>query len=97
MWVGSGADVLLCNILAPVIMELATDFAQLLKPAGGRGWLSGLLRSQADAVQEHLAGLGWRAALAATQQDWALLGLPLGLPLKSSLGRPAAISSTYQP
>ncbi len=72
-WVGSGADVLLCNILAPVIMELAADFAQLLKPAGGRGWLSGLLRSQADAVQEHLAGLGWRAALAATQQDWALL------------------------
>ena len=37
MWVGSGADVLLCNILAPVIMELATDFAQLLKPAGGAG------------------------------------------------------------
>ena len=70
--VGPGADVLLCNILAPVIMELAPDFAQLLKPRG-QGWLSGLLRSQADAVQEHLAGLGWRAELAATQQDWALL------------------------
>ena len=71
-WVGPGADVLLCNILAPVIMALAPDFARLLKSTG-RGWLSGLLRSQADAVQEHLAGLGWRAELAATQQDWALL------------------------
>lgn len=80
MWVGSGADVPLCNILAPVIMELATDFAQLLKPAGGRGWPSGLLRSQADAVQEHLACLGWRAALAATQQDWALRAYPLACP-----------------
>jgi len=74
-WVGPGADVLLCNILAPVIMELAPDFAQLLKPGGGRGWLSGLLLSQADALQEHLAGLGWRAEVAATQQDWALLAL----------------------
>ena len=72
-WVGTGADVLLCNILAPVIMELASDFAQLLKPIGGMGWLSGLLDSQADALQEHLAGLGWRAELTATQQEWALL------------------------
>ena len=36
------------------------------------GW-RGLLVSQADAVQERLAGLGWKAELAATQQDWALL------------------------
>ncbi|KKZ14377.1 MAG: hypothetical protein TH68_05095 [Candidatus Synechococcus spongiarum 142] len=72
-WVGPGADVLLCNTLAPVIMELAPDFDQLLKPTGGQGWLSGLLVSQADAVQDRLAGLGWKAELAATQQDWALL------------------------
>ncbi|MCY4055223.1 MAG: 50S ribosomal protein L11 methyltransferase [Cyanobacteria bacterium MAG CAR4_bin_6] len=72
-WVGSGADVLLCNILAPVIMELAPDFAPLLKTAGGQGWLSGLLISQADDVQKRLADLGWTAELAATRQGWALL------------------------
>jgi len=72
-WVGSGADMLLCNILAPVIMELAPDFAQLLKTTGGQGWLSGLLISQADAVQKRLAVLGWRTELAATRQNWALL------------------------
>ena len=70
--VGAGADVLLCNILAPVILQLAPDFARLLKP-GGQGWLSGLLVGQVNALQERLAGLGWRAELAATQQDWALL------------------------
>jgi len=72
-WVGPGADMLLCNILAPVIMELAPDFAQLLKTTGGQGWLSGLLISQADAVQKRLGALGWRTELAATRQNWALL------------------------
>lgn len=52
----SGADVLVCNILAPVIMQLAPDFAQLMKTTRGQGWLSGLLTSQ----------------LAATQQNWTL-------------------------
>lgn len=97
-WVGSGADVLLCNILAPVIMQLAPDFAQLLKPTGGQGWLSGLLTSQADAVRERLASLGWRTELASTQQDWALLAFTPWEPTpKPDLCRPAAISSTYQP
>ena len=78
-WVGAGADVLLCNILAPVILQLAPDFARLLKPAGAQGWLSGLLVSQVDTVQEHLAGLGWTAELAATHQEWALLAFTPGI------------------
>ena len=76
-WVGDGADVLLCNILAPVILQLAPDFARLLKPTG-QGWLSGLLVSQVDAVQGRMATSGWRAELAATQQDWALLAFRPG-------------------
>lgn len=69
------------HILVPVIMQLATDFAQLLKPTGGQGWLSGLLISLADAMRERLAGRGWRTELAATQQDWALLAFtPWGHP-----------------
>lgn len=35
-WVGAGADVLLCNVLAPVIVQPAPDFARLLKPTGER-------------------------------------------------------------
>jgi ribosomal protein L11 methyltransferase len=44
-----GADVLVANILAGPLVELAPRFADALAP-GGRIALSGLLREQADAV-----------------------------------------------
>jgi ribosomal protein L11 methyltransferase len=66
------ADVLLCNILAPVIEALSPSFAQLLAP-GGVGLLSGLLVDQAPRLQRVLADLGWQADLVAQMEPWGLL------------------------
>ncbi|MEB3265709.1 MAG: 50S ribosomal protein L11 methyltransferase [Cyanobacteriota bacterium] len=71
---GQPADLLLCNILAPVIEALAPAFAALLAP-GGRGLLSGLLVDQAPALEAVLAPLGWRSVLAASQDRWGLMTL----------------------
>jgi ribosomal protein L11 methyltransferase len=71
---GRPADLLLCNILAPVIEALAPAFAALLAPAG-RGLLSGLLVDQAPALAAVLAGHGWRAELVASQDRWGLMTL----------------------
>ena len=71
---GEPADLLLCNILAPVIEALAPAFASVLAP-GGVGLLSGLLVPQAERLQQVLIALGWRAELAAQQSQWGLLML----------------------
>jgi ribosomal protein L11 methyltransferase len=71
---GEPADLLLCNILAPVIEALAPAFANVLAPSGV-GLLSGLLVPQAARLQEVLADLGWRADLVAQQSQWGLLML----------------------
>ncbi len=71
---GQSADVLLCNILAPVIAELAEKFARILNP-NGLGLLSGLLVSQADELIATLGAQGWQASLRASQDPWALLTL----------------------
>jgi ribosomal protein L11 methyltransferase len=71
---GEPADLLLCNILAPVIEALAPAFASVLAP-GGVGLLSGLLVPQAERLQQVLAAQGWRAELAAQQSQWGLLML----------------------
>jgi ribosomal protein L11 methyltransferase len=71
---GEPADLLLCNILAPVIEALAPAFNTVLSPSGV-GLLSGLLVRQAARLQEVLANLGWRAELVAQQSQWGLLML----------------------
>ncbi|MBM5802529.1 MAG: 50S ribosomal protein L11 methyltransferase [Cyanobacteria bacterium K_DeepCast_35m_m2_155] len=71
---GQPADLLLCNILAPVIEALAPSFAALLSPQGV-GLLSGLLVEQAPRLQQVLADLGWQATLAAQNGAWGLLVL----------------------
>lgn len=71
---GEPADLLLCNILAPVIADLAPGFHRLLAP-GGEGLLSGLLLSQAEALIQVLEQEGWTATVAATIDPWALLHL----------------------
>ena len=71
---GEPADLLLCNILAPVIEALAPAFGTVLAP-GGVGLLSGLLVQQAPRLQQVLAELGWQAELAAQQSQWGLLML----------------------
>ncbi|MEB3362232.1 MAG: 50S ribosomal protein L11 methyltransferase [Synechococcaceae cyanobacterium] len=70
---GGPADVLLCNILAPVIGALCPAFHTVLNPLHGVGLLSGLLVEQAPELQEQLASAGWRAELSASQGPWALL------------------------
>lgn len=70
---GQTADVLLCNILAPVIEALSPAFHTVLNPHHGVGLLSGLLVEQAPALQAQLGAAGWRAELRASQGPWALL------------------------
>ena len=68
----SPADLLLCNILAPVIEALAPEFGAVLAPAG-EGLLSGLLVAQAPRLERVLAEQGWRAELVASQENWGLM------------------------
>ena len=66
------ADLLLCNILAPVIEALAPGFESLIAP-GGRALLSGLLVDQAPRLTEVLVALGWQVSESASQGRWGLL------------------------
>ena len=66
------ADLLLCNILAPVIEALAPRFKAVLRP-GGRGLLSGLLVDQAPRLTHVLEGLGWQVRPLAAQGRWGML------------------------
>ncbi|MDA0727170.1 MAG: 50S ribosomal protein L11 methyltransferase [Cyanobacteria bacterium] len=69
---GRPADLLLCNILAPVIEALCPAFETVLAPEG-LGLLSGLLVSQAPRLQQVLAEQGWSAELSAQQSQWGLM------------------------
>lgn len=69
---GRLADLLLCNILAPVIQALCPAFETVLAP-NGVGLLSGLLVDQAPALQEVLQEHGWQAELTAQQSQWGLM------------------------
>ncbi|WP_114994622.1 50S ribosomal protein L11 methyltransferase [Synechococcus sp. UW179A] len=66
------ADLLLCNILAPVIEALAPHFQSVICP-GGRGLLSGLLVEQAPRLTQVLQSLGWMVEPLAEQGRWGLL------------------------
>lgn len=66
------ADLLLCNILAPVIEALAPGFDHLLADHG-RALLSGLLVDQAPRLRRVLNQLGWRVCSSAEQGRWGLL------------------------
>ncbi|MCT0230624.1 50S ribosomal protein L11 methyltransferase [Synechococcus sp. CS-1324] len=69
---GEPADVLLCNILAPVIEALAPRFRSVLS-SRGVGLLSGLLVDQQPGLDKALAAAGWRSRLLAEQGGWGLL------------------------
>ena len=69
---GRPADLLLCNILAPVITALCPAFGSVLAP-DGIGLLSGLLVDQAPALERALEALGWSATLVARQERWGLM------------------------
>ena len=69
---GQPADLLLCNILAPVIQALCPAFETVLAPQG-IGLLSGLLVDQAPALQQALLEQGWQGELTAQQSQWGLM------------------------
>ena len=69
---GQPADLLLCNILAPVIQALCPAFNTVLA-ANGVGLLSGLLVDQAPALQLARRDEGWQAALTAEQSRCGLM------------------------
>ena len=69
---GRRADLLLCNILAPVIEALAPGFDSLVAPEG-RALLSGLLVDQAPRLEQVLGDLGWQVTARGSQGRWGLL------------------------
>jgi ribosomal protein L11 methyltransferase len=69
---GRRADLLLCNILAPVIEALSPGFESLIAP-NGRALLSGLLVDQAPRLKEVLNTQGWRVTQELAQGRWGLL------------------------
>ncbi len=66
------ADLLLCNILAPVIEALAPGFESLLAQRG-RALLSGLLLDQAPRLTQVLEELGWTVQSLTAQGHWGLM------------------------
>ena len=69
---GRRADLLLCNILAPVIEALAPGFEALVA-SDGRALLSGLLVDQAPRLKQVFGELGWSVTAEAEQGRWGLL------------------------
>ena len=69
---GRRADLLLCNILAPVIEALSPGFESLIAP-NGRALLSGLLVDQAPRLKDVLKTQGWLVTQELAQGRWGLL------------------------
>jgi ribosomal protein L11 methyltransferase len=67
-------DLLIANILAGPLVELAPDFADAVAP-GGHVLLAGLLTVQEDAVRAAYARAGLRLAARMTRGDWSILWL----------------------
>lgn len=65
------ADILVANILAEPLMQLAEDLSRLVKPQGHIA-LSGLLAEQADGLLEHYS-LWFEMDEAALSEEWARL------------------------
>jgi len=65
-------DLILCNILVPVIKTLGPSFKKIL---GNKGKiiLSGLLVDQIKELQEFLLSLGWQVLDIRTRDQWALM------------------------
>jgi ribosomal protein L11 methyltransferase len=67
-------DLLIANILAGPLVELAPDFAGAVVP-GGNILLSGLLTTQEPAVRAAYTRAGLRLAARMTRGDWSILWL----------------------
>ena len=69
-------DLMLCNILAPVIKSLGTRFEKIIGYKG-KVILSGLLVDQIKELQEFFLYLGWQVLEIKTKDQWALMVLTL--------------------
>jgi ribosomal protein L11 methyltransferase len=67
-------DLLIANILAGPLVELAPDFADAVT-AGGNLLLAGLLETQEPAVRAAYRRAGFRLAARAVRGDWSILWL----------------------
>ena len=67
-------DLLIANILAGPLIELAPDFARALVP-GGSLLLAGLLETQEAAVRAACRRAGLRLAARIVSGDWSILWL----------------------
>ncbi|RMG58083.1 MAG: 50S ribosomal protein L11 methyltransferase [Gammaproteobacteria bacterium] len=66
----AAADLVLANILAGPLTELAPELSRLVRP-GGRLVLSGILREQADDLIEAYAAQGLMMEAPELREDWA--------------------------
>lgn len=67
-------DLLIANILAGPLVELAPDFAEVVRP-GGHVLLAGLLTEQEDRVRRAYRKSGFRLASRLVNGDWSILWL----------------------
>lgn len=67
-------DLVIANILAGPLVDLAPDFARVVLP-GGHLLLAGLLTTQEAAVRRAAFAAGFRLARRATNGDWSILWL----------------------
>jgi ribosomal protein L11 methyltransferase len=67
-------DLIIANILAGPLVDLAPDFGDALVP-GGHLLLAGLLESQEDAVRAACRAAGMRLAARMVSGDWSILWL----------------------
>ncbi len=72
-------DLILCNILAPVIKSLGPSFEKIIGYKG-KLILSGLLVEQIKELQEFFLSLGWKVLDIKTKDQWALMILTQDLP-----------------
>ncbi len=72
-------DLVLCNILAPVIKLLGPDFEKIIGHKG-KVILSGLLVEQIEELKDFFLPLGWQVLEIKTKDQWALMVLTQDLP-----------------
>ena len=65
-------DIVVANIIAPVLEELASHFPRVLKP-GGSLILSGMLREQVEKISRRCSGLGLVCSLRHDLGEWSAL------------------------
>lgn len=71
---GQAFDVVLANLTADVIVPLAAEFPQVIKP-GGTLIVSGILREQGDDVKDALGGEGFEVSEEKPDGEWVTFAL----------------------